>query len=73
MFLCVCRWFDIGCLILEDPAHSIHIEVFTQATPLTLEVVQQVRLSSSGGLAGEPSIDLSRRTVLCPRPRRLRP
>lgn len=46
VFVCVRRWFDIGCLILEDPAHSIHIEVFTQATPLTLDVVQQVRLSS---------------------------
>lgn len=44
---CFSRWFDIGCLILEDPAHSIHVEVFTQATPLTLEVIQQVRVSSS--------------------------
>lgn len=50
----------MGCLILDDPAHSIHIEVFTQATPLTLEVVQQVRLSTSGGLARQPSIDPSR-------------
>lgn len=33
----------MGCLILEDPGHSIHLEVFTQATPLTLEVIQQVR------------------------------
>lgn len=37
------RWFDVGCLILDDPAHGIHIEVFTQATPLTLEVVQQAQ------------------------------
>lgn len=37
------RWFDIGCLILEDPVHSIHIEVFTQATPLALDLVQQVQ------------------------------
>lgn len=36
------RWFDIGCLILEDPGHSIHIEVFTQATPLALGHIQQV-------------------------------
>lgn len=42
MFFCFRRWFDIGCLILEDPVHSIHIEVFTQATPLTLDVIQQV-------------------------------
>lgn len=42
MFFCFRRWFDIGCLILEDLVHSIHIEVFTQATPLTLDVIQQV-------------------------------
>ncbi|XP_022600351.1 protein PRRC1 isoform X2 [Seriola dumerili] len=35
------KWFDIGCLILEDPGYSIHIEVFTQATPLALDHVQQ--------------------------------
>ncbi|CAN9504727.1 unnamed protein product [Ophioblennius macclurei] len=37
------KWFDIGCLILEDPGHSIHIEVFTQATPLTLDLIQQAQ------------------------------
>ncbi|XP_073333928.1 protein PRRC1 [Pagrus major] len=37
------KWFDIGCLILEDPCHSIRIEVFTQATPLTLELIQQAQ------------------------------
>ncbi|XP_030291239.1 protein PRRC1 [Sparus aurata] len=37
------KWFDIGCLILEDPCHSIRIEVFTQATPLTLDLVQQAQ------------------------------
>uniref|UniRef100_H3CNS5 Proline-rich coiled-coil 1 n=1 Tax=Tetraodon nigroviridis TaxID=99883 RepID=H3CNS5_TETNG len=37
------KWFDVGCLILEDPGHSIHLEVFTQATPLTLEVIQQAQ------------------------------
>ncbi|KAK1174477.1 protein PRRC1-like isoform X1 [Acipenser oxyrinchus oxyrinchus] len=35
------KWFDIGCLILEDPTHGIHIESFTQATPVPLEYVQQ--------------------------------
>ncbi|XP_067114727.1 protein PRRC1 isoform X1 [Osmerus mordax] len=35
------KWFDIGCLILEDPGAGIHIETFTQATPLALEHVQQ--------------------------------
>ncbi|KAM8743557.1 protein PRRC1 isoform 1-T2 [Acanthopagrus schlegelii] len=37
------KWFDIGCLILEDPCHSIRIEVFTQATPLTLDLIQQAQ------------------------------
>ncbi|XP_041815965.1 protein PRRC1 [Chelmon rostratus] len=37
------KWFDIGCLILEDPGLSIHIEVFTQATPLALDIVQQAQ------------------------------
>ncbi|XP_042364921.1 protein PRRC1 isoform X2 [Plectropomus leopardus] len=37
------KWFDICCLILEDPVHSIHIEVFTQATPVALDHVQQAQ------------------------------
>lgn len=37
------KWFDIGCLVLEDPGHNIHIEVFTQATPLALQHVQQAQ------------------------------
>nr|XP_019937904.1 PREDICTED: protein PRRC1 [Paralichthys olivaceus]XP_019937905.1 PREDICTED: protein PRRC1 [Paralichthys olivaceus] len=37
------KWFDIGCLILEDPSYSIHIEVFTQATPLALDHIQQAQ------------------------------
>lgn len=36
------RWFDIGCLILDDPGNGIHIETFTQTTPVALEHVQQV-------------------------------
>uniref|UniRef100_A0A8D0PPX5 Protein PRRC1 n=1 Tax=Sus scrofa TaxID=9823 RepID=A0A8D0PPX5_PIG len=38
------KWFDIGCLIVEDPVHGIHLEAFTQATPVPLEFVQQVRV-----------------------------
>uniref|UniRef100_A0A8C6A4K2 Proline rich coiled-coil 1 n=1 Tax=Marmota marmota marmota TaxID=9994 RepID=A0A8C6A4K2_MARMA len=38
-----CRWFDIGCLIVEDPVHGIHLEAFTQATPVPLEFVQQAQ------------------------------
>ncbi|RMC01272.1 hypothetical protein DUI87_22221 [Hirundo rustica rustica] len=38
-----CRWFDIGCLIIEDPIHGIHLEAFTQATPVPLQYVQQAK------------------------------
>ncbi|KAM3874252.1 protein PRRC1 [Diretmus argenteus] len=37
------KWFDIGCLILEDPGLSVRIEMFTQTTPLALEHVQQAQ------------------------------
>ncbi|XP_068608876.1 protein PRRC1 [Brachionichthys hirsutus] len=37
------KWFDIGCLLLEDPGHGVRIEVFTQATPLDLDLVQQAQ------------------------------
>ncbi|XP_063001886.1 LOW QUALITY PROTEIN: protein PRRC1-like [Elgaria multicarinata webbii] len=37
------KWFDIGCLIVEDPIHGIHLEAFTQATPVPLEYVQQAQ------------------------------
>ncbi|KAL4617676.1 protein PRRC1 [Arapaima gigas] len=37
------KWFDIGCLILEDPGNDIHIETFTQTTPVPLEHVQQAQ------------------------------
>ncbi|XP_031221594.1 protein PRRC1 isoform X3 [Mastomys coucha] len=35
------KWFDIGCLVVEDPMHGIRLEAFTQATPVPLEFVQQ--------------------------------
>ncbi|XP_043829273.1 protein PRRC1 [Dromiciops gliroides] len=37
------KWFDIGCLIVDDPVHGIHLETFTQATPVPLEYVQQAQ------------------------------
>ncbi|XP_076876106.1 protein PRRC1 isoform X2 [Brachyhypopomus gauderio] len=37
------KWFDIGCVILDDPGNGVHIETFTQATPVSLEHVQQER------------------------------
>ncbi|KAM6034330.1 protein PRRC1 isoform 3-T3 [Chlamydotis macqueenii] len=39
------KWFDIGCLIIEDPIHGIHLEAFTQATPVPLQYVQQFLLT----------------------------
>ncbi|TTF71932.1 Protein PRRC1 [Bagarius yarrelli] len=37
------KWFDIGCLILDDPGNGIHLESFTQTTPVALEHVQQAQ------------------------------
>ncbi|XP_034566324.1 protein PRRC1 [Notolabrus celidotus] len=37
------KWFDMGCLILEDPGLNIRIEVFTQATPVSLDHIQQAQ------------------------------
>ncbi|KAG7280803.1 hypothetical protein CRUP_035468 [Coryphaenoides rupestris] len=37
------KWFDFGYLILEDPGLGVHLEMFTQATPLALEYVQQAQ------------------------------
>ncbi|KAM6290173.1 protein PRRC1 [Aegotheles albertisi] len=37
------KWFDIGCLIIEDPINGIHLEAFTQATPVPLQYVQQAK------------------------------
>ncbi|XP_042678902.1 protein PRRC1 isoform X2 [Centrocercus urophasianus] len=37
------KWFDIGCLIIDDPVHGIHLEAFTQATPVPLQYVQQAK------------------------------
>ncbi|NXF79768.1 PRRC1 protein, partial [Sclerurus mexicanus] len=37
------KWFDIGCLIIEDPIHGIRLEAFTQATPVPLQYVQQAK------------------------------
>uniref|UniRef100_A0A8D2PZF6 Proline rich coiled-coil 1 n=1 Tax=Zosterops lateralis melanops TaxID=1220523 RepID=A0A8D2PZF6_ZOSLA len=36
------KWFDIGCLIIEDPIHGIHLEAFTQATPVPLQYAKSL-------------------------------
>ncbi|XP_038598489.1 protein PRRC1 [Tachyglossus aculeatus] len=35
------KWFDLGCLILDDPARGLRLETFTQATPLPLAAVRK--------------------------------
>uniref|UniRef100_A0A7M4F256 Proline rich coiled-coil 1 n=1 Tax=Crocodylus porosus TaxID=8502 RepID=A0A7M4F256_CROPO len=47
------KWFDIGCLIIEDPVHGIHLETFTQATPVPLQYVQQDVVSEAQNLTPE--------------------
>ncbi|XP_069816804.1 protein PRRC1 [Dendropsophus ebraccatus] len=37
------KWFDIGCIIVDDPVHGIRLEAFTQATPVPLDYVQQAQ------------------------------
>ncbi|NWU04947.1 PRRC1 protein, partial [Cephalopterus ornatus] len=37
------KWFDIGCLIIEDPGNEIRLEAFTQATPVPLQYVQEAK------------------------------
>ncbi|XP_038072140.1 protein PRRC1-like [Patiria miniata] len=33
------KWYDIGCVLLQDPVHNITLETFTQATPVPLDLV----------------------------------
>lgn len=37
------KWFDIGCVVLEDPARNINLEMFTQAVPVPPEIVSHVQ------------------------------
>ncbi|XP_054756516.2 protein PRRC1-like [Lytechinus pictus] len=37
------KWFDIGCVILQDPYHGINLENFTQATPIPSDVVEEAQ------------------------------
>ncbi|XP_064618840.1 protein PRRC1-like isoform X2 [Lineus longissimus] len=37
------KWFDIGCIVLKDPLRNINLQVFTQATPIPPEYVQQIQ------------------------------
>lgn len=37
------KWFDIGCVILQDPYHNINLENFTQATPIPSDLVEEAQ------------------------------
>ena len=44
--LFVYSWFDIGCVILRDPVNQIHLDVYTQATPVAADLIQQMSAST---------------------------
>ncbi|XP_022110804.1 protein PRRC1-like isoform X2 [Acanthaster planci] len=33
------KWYDIGCVLLQDPVYNISLEAFTQATPVPFDLV----------------------------------
>ncbi|XP_071480409.1 protein PRRC1-like [Diadema antillarum] len=35
------KWFDVGCVILQDPYHNVFLENFTQATPIPSHLVEE--------------------------------
>ncbi|XP_078683801.1 protein PRRC1-like [Branchiostoma floridae x Branchiostoma belcheri] len=37
------KWFDIGCLVLQDPLNGVALETFTQATPIPPEAVTRAQ------------------------------
>lgn len=37
------RWFDIGCLVLDDPAIESPIHVYTQSTPVPLQYINEMQ------------------------------
>lgn len=40
------QWFDIGCLLLDDPVNSIEIKVFTAAVPVESDIIQDMHDST---------------------------
>ncbi|XP_077988966.1 protein PRRC1-like [Glandiceps talaboti] len=37
------KWFDIGYVLLDDPLNNIHLDSFTQSTPIASEYVSQAQ------------------------------
>ena len=42
-FCLFCRWYDIGCILLKDPANNIELQTFSQATPVPSEYIELVQ------------------------------
>jgi len=40
------QWFDIGCLLLDDPINKIEIKVFTVAVPVESDIIQDMHDST---------------------------
>nr|CAB3265199.1 protein PRRC1-like [Phallusia mammillata] len=41
------RWFDVGCLLLQDPENEITLELFTMAVPVENDVVTEAQAATS--------------------------
>lgn len=37
------KWFDVGCIVLEDPTRNINLEIFTQAVPVPPEIISHIQ------------------------------
>jgi len=37
------QWYDIGCIVLQDPANNITIELFTMAVPVDSDVIHEAQ------------------------------
>ncbi|XP_054158458.1 protein PRRC1-like isoform X2 [Oppia nitens] len=40
------KWYEMACLVLEDPVMAINLEVFTQLTPIPNECINQLRFET---------------------------
>lgn len=41
------KWYDMGCLILQDPLNDIELEVFTLAVPIPNEIIEKMKEATS--------------------------
>jgi len=40
------KWYDIGCIVLDDPVLGINLEIFTQSIPIPNECINQMRFET---------------------------